>query len=62
MLPLLGQAIKVFVVGDGPHLTQADVLRHCRAHLEDYMLPKYVEFCDELPKTTSGKIKKTGLS
>lgn len=58
----LGQAIKVFVVADGLPLTEMDVLRHCRAHLEDYMLPKYVEFCAELPKTSSGKIKKTDLA
>ncbi|MEJ2558385.1 MAG: hypothetical protein P8186_19645, partial [Anaerolineae bacterium] len=36
-------------------------LAHCRAHLEDFMVPKYVEFRDKLPKTSSGKIKKTGL-
>jgi long-chain acyl-CoA synthetase len=30
-------------------------------HLEDFMVPKYVEFRDDLPKTGSGKIKKTGL-
>ena len=59
---VLGQAIKVFVVSSRPELSEADVLRHCRAHLEDYMLPKYVEFCAELPKTTSGKIKKTELA
>jgi acyl-coenzyme A synthetase/AMP-(fatty) acid ligase len=25
------------------------------------MMPKHVEFCRELPKTSSGKIKKTDL-
>jgi acyl-coenzyme A synthetase/AMP-(fatty) acid ligase len=59
--PMLGQAVKAFVVLNGVTLTQADVLGHCRAHLEDFMIPKYVEFCDELPKTTSGKIKKSDL-
>jgi len=38
-----------------------DILRHCRAHLEDFIVPRYVEFRDDLPKTGSGKIKKTGL-
>jgi len=37
------------------------VLRHCRAHLEDFMVPRIVEFVDALPKTDSGKIKKTDL-
>ena len=59
--PILGQAIKAFVVVEGVDLTDKDVLRHCRAHLEDFMVPKYVEFRDSLPQTSSGKIKKTGL-
>jgi acyl-CoA synthetase (AMP-forming)/AMP-acid ligase II len=59
--PVLGEAIKAFVVLDGAELTEADVLRHCRAHLEDLMVPKHVEFCKELPKTSSGKIKRTDL-
>jgi acyl-coenzyme A synthetase/AMP-(fatty) acid ligase len=58
---ILGEAIKAFVVSDSLELTEAEVLRHCRAHLEDFMMPKYVEFCRELPKTSSGKIKKTDL-
>jgi amino acid adenylation domain-containing protein len=59
--PILGQAVKAFVVLDGVDLSEAQVLAHCRANLEDYMLPKVVEFRTELPKTDSGKIKKTGL-
>jgi amino acid adenylation domain-containing protein len=55
---ILGQAIKVLVVRGRGELTEKDVLRHCRAHLEDYMLPKYVEFVDELPKNANGKIQK----
>jgi acyl-coenzyme A synthetase/AMP-(fatty) acid ligase len=59
---ILGEAIKAFVVRrDDNTLTERDVLRHCTRHLEDFMVPKYVEFRSELPKTTSGKIKKTGL-
>jgi acyl-coenzyme A synthetase/AMP-(fatty) acid ligase len=59
---LLGQAIKAFVVLDGVKLTEQAVIAHCKAHLEDYMIPKYVEFRTELPKTTTGKIKKTDLA
>lgn len=59
--PVLGQAVKAFVVQEGNALSEADVLRHCRAHLEDFMVPKSVELCAELPKTSSGKIKKTDL-
>lgn len=59
--PLLGQAIKAFVVAPGCELTPAQVLAHCKAHLEDLMVPKQVEFRAELPKTPSGKIRKVDL-
>ena len=59
---LLGSAIKAFVVcGDGYGLTERDVLRHCARYLEDFMVPKYVEFRDALPKTASGKIRAAAL-
>jgi len=60
--PVLGQAIKAFVVKGEVELTSRDVLIHCRAHLEDYMIPKIIEFRTELPKTTTGKIKKSALA
>jgi len=60
--PILGQAIKAFVVTDGVELAERDVLHYCRAHLEDLMVPQFVEFRDVLPKTESGKIKKTELA
>lgn len=60
--PILGQAVKAFIVmTPTAALTEAQVLAYCRSHLEEYMVPKLVEFRDELPKTTSGKIKKTAL-
>jgi len=59
--PILGQSIKALVVVDGVALAEKEVLRHCRAHLEDFMVPQIVEFRDSLPKTSSGKIKKTDL-
>jgi long-chain acyl-CoA synthetase len=60
---VLGQAVKAFVtLAPGAHLTERDVIRHCLAHLENFMAPKYVEFVDSLPKTGTGKIKKTGLA
>ena len=59
--PILGEAVKAFVVAEGSGLSEAEVLAYCRANLEDFMVPKYVEFRSSLPKTTSGKIKKTDL-
>jgi long-chain acyl-CoA synthetase len=60
--PVLGQSIKAIIVNHGPALTEREVLLYCRQNLEDFMVPQTIEFRDSLPKTSSGKIKKTGLS
>jgi acyl-CoA synthetase (AMP-forming)/AMP-acid ligase II len=59
--PILGEVPKAFLVVEGSQLTEAQVFAYCRTHLEDFMVPKYIEFRSELPKTSSGKIKKTDL-
>ncbi len=60
---VLGQAVKAFVVPEaGVTLTEKQIQRECQARLENFMVPKYVVFLDSLPKTDTGKIKKTGLS
>jgi len=59
---VLGQAVKAFVVLEaGVSFTDRDIVRHCQAHLESFMVPKHVVFVDDLPKTDTGKIKKTDL-
>lgn len=60
--PILGETIKAFVVFKGPKLTKAEVLAHCKARLEDICVPREVEFRDALPKTSSGKIRRTALT
>ena len=60
---ILGQAIKAYVtLEEGCELTERDILAHCAGRLENYMHPKFVELRAELPKTSSGKIKKTVLA
>jgi acyl-CoA synthetase (AMP-forming)/AMP-acid ligase II len=60
---VLGQAVKAFVVVKPGHaLTERDVIKQCLTRLENFMAPKYVEFVTELPKTDTGKIKKTALA
>ncbi len=57
--PVLGKAIKAVVaVQPGANITDKDIQRHCARHLEDFMVPKCVEFRDELPKTDTGKISR----
>jgi long-chain acyl-CoA synthetase len=60
--PTAGEVVKAFIVASGEPLTEAQVIAHCRAHLEDFMVPKYVEFRTELPMTSSGKISRLGLT
>lgn len=60
--PLLGQAIKAVIVRSRPDLTSTEVLAHCKANLEDLMVPKFVEFRTNLPKSPSGKVKKEDLA
>lgn len=59
---VLGQAIKAFIVlKDGSKLAEGDILRHCASRLENYMVPKYIEFRESLPKSSHGKIYKRNL-
>lgn len=60
---ILGNAIKAFLVlRDGAALGATDVIKHCQHRLEKCMVPKYVVFVADLPKTTTGKINKQGLN
>lgn len=56
---IFGQAIKAFVTLEkGSPLTGKEILLYCSQHLENYMIPKYIELIDSLPKTETGKINK----
>jgi long-chain acyl-CoA synthetase len=56
--PVLGQSIHAIVVTSDPALTERDVIRHCARSLEEFMVPKSVEFRDNLPKTDTGKVSR----
>jgi acyl-CoA synthetase (AMP-forming)/AMP-acid ligase II len=59
---LLGEAIKGFVVlCEGAELCEKEIIAHCKACLEDFMVPGEIEIRDSLPMTSSGKITKKGL-
>ncbi len=63
--PILGQAIKAFIVPEESarsSMTAENVLQHCRKNLEAYKVPREVEICECLPKTSSGKIAKKSLA
>jgi len=59
---ILGQAIKAYIVpAPEVEITEKQVLKYCSANMESFMLPKYIEFMDNLPKTPNGKIDKKQL-
>jgi len=59
---ILGQGIKAFIVpADTANMTEKGVLKYCSENMETFMVPKYVEFMDSLPKTPNGKIDKKQL-
>jgi len=52
-----GETVKVFiVVQPGETLTAEEVIEFCRERLAPYKVPRLVEFRDELPKSTIGKV------
>ena len=58
--PILGQAIKAIVAAEDG-ITERDVIRHCAARLEEFMVPASVEFRSQLPKSENGKIARKEL-
>ena len=60
---IFGQAIKAYIAfKDGHTASEQEVIQRCRKNLEDFMVPQFVEFRHVLPKTSSGKIRKTNLA
>jgi len=59
---LLGEAIKAVVRPQaGVNLTAEEVIHWCSLKLENFMVPKFVDFQGEFPKTSTGKISKREL-
>ncbi len=57
-----GEVAKAFVVlKEGASMTEAALRAWCKKEMRAYMVPKYVEFRDELPKTMVGKILRRQL-
>ncbi|WP_338753521.1 fatty acid--CoA ligase family protein [Bacillus sp. FJAT-52991] len=59
--PDYGESVLAFVVAKDEHLNEAAVIDYCHHHLAKYKLPRKVEFLEELPKNTTGKILRRSL-
>ena len=60
-----GEAVKVFAVKEsneqGQAITEIDIIDFCRQGLAGYKVPKKIQFIDELPKSSVGKILRREL-
>lgn len=54
--PETGESVLAFVAVSDPQLDEAALLEFCKAHLAGYKVPSSIEFMDELPKNTTGKL------
>jgi O-succinylbenzoic acid--CoA ligase len=60
--PEWGEAVAARVVPrDGAALSAEELRAHCAARLARFKVPKEVRFCDELPRTPSGKLLRREL-
>lgn len=56
-----GEKVKAFIVKKENTLTADEVIKHCRAQLVGYKIPKEIEFRTDLPKSSVGKILRRAL-
>lgn len=58
--PIMGDEIKAVVVSEVP-IPPRDLIRHLAEHVPDFMLPRYVEQIDHIPRTETEKILRRQL-
>ncbi|WP_223700779.1 fatty acid--CoA ligase family protein [Sutcliffiella deserti] len=58
--PQVGEAVKCFVVVK-EKVSEAELIAYCAEHLAKYKVPSSIEFLEELPKNTTGKILRRAL-
>lgn len=60
---LLGNRLHAVITADDPRsLTREEVLNHCRRRLSAYIVLDVVEFCEALPRTSTGKVDRAELA
>jgi amino acid adenylation domain-containing protein len=59
---LVGNRIKAIVAPhDSQSLKSVDLQHYCSLRIPKYMIPEIIEFCPDLPKTSTGKIDRVQL-
>ncbi|MDO4553850.1 MAG: crotonobetaine/carnitine-CoA ligase, partial [Lachnospiraceae bacterium] len=60
--PVRDQAVKAFIMlTKGSRLSSEEVIDYCEQHLAHFKVPTIIEFVDDFPRTSTGKIKKKKL-
>lgn len=53
------ESIKAFVIlRPNKHLNKEELISFCETHLAKFKVPEYIEFVDDLPRTSVGKVQK----
>jgi crotonobetaine/carnitine-CoA ligase len=55
------EVMAVLVLRDGENLDPEALIRYLEPRMAYYMLPRYIEVTEALPKTATGKIQKFAL-
>ena len=55
------EVMAVVVLDEGMALTEADLVRYCQDNMAYFMIPRFVEFMQELPKTMTEKVQRYKL-
>ena len=56
-----GERVKAFICSSNKALTSKEIQTHCRRYLTAYKVPRDIEFRDDLPKSSVGKVLKREL-
>ncbi len=56
-----GEVVKLFVVKKDSSLAADEIRGFCKERLTNYKRPRFIEFCNELPKSNVGKILRKAL-
>jgi len=60
---IIGNRIKAVIsLHDSRHLKSVELQTHCAAKIPKYMIPEIIDFMDDLPKTSTGKIDRVRLA
>lgn len=58
--PYGDEKVKAVIVLNAP-CTEEEIIEHCRGKTADFKIPSLIEFRDEIPKTSTGKIRRENL-